>query len=64
VSKKITSETPFRRLVSNFIESRIAVGAFGVLVCIVLIAVFAPWISPQNPYDLAQINILNGSLPP
>jgi peptide/nickel transport system permease protein len=30
----------------------------------VLIAIAAPWIAPQNPYDLAQLNILDGGLPP
>ncbi len=27
-------------------------------------AVFAPWITPQDPYDLAQLDIMDGSLPP
>ena len=32
-------------------------------VCI-FIVIFAPWITPQNPYDLAVISILNSTLPP
>lgn len=31
---------------------------------IVLVAVFAPWIAHQNPYDLAQLDIMDGLLPP
>ena len=26
--------------------------------------VFAPWITPQDPYDLAQLDIMDGNLPP
>jgi peptide/nickel transport system permease protein len=40
------------------------VGALLVLLVIVLLAVFAPWISPQNPYDLGQIDIMDGRLEP
>ncbi len=31
---------------------------------IALLAVFAPWVAPQNPYDLAQLDIMDGRLPP
>jgi peptide/nickel transport system permease protein len=31
---------------------------------IVLLAVIAPLISPQNPYDLAQLDVVDGRLPP
>ena len=31
---------------------------------IVLAAIFAPLISPQNPYDLAQLDIMDSTLPP
>ena len=57
-------ETPFQRFVSEFCESRIAL--FGLLVfsCIVIIAVLAPWIAPQNPYDLAQLDIMEGRMEP
>ncbi|MFC0385062.1 ABC transporter permease [Muricoccus vinaceus] len=57
-------ETPFRRFVSEFFESKIATGALLVFVCIVLVAVLAPVISPQNPYDLAQLDIMDGRLEP
>jgi peptide/nickel transport system permease protein len=57
-------DTPFRRLIEDFVASRLAVGALVVFVCIVLVAFLSPWISPQNPYDLSEINILDGRLPP
>jgi peptide/nickel transport system permease protein len=59
-----TVETRLRRFISDFIENRIAVSALVLLVGIVLIAVFAPLISPQNPYNLAEIDIMDGRLPP
>jgi peptide/nickel transport system permease protein len=35
-----------------------------VLALIIAAALFAPWISPQNPYDLAQLDLLDGRLAP
>lgn len=34
------------------------------LAAIVIAALFAPWLAPQNPYDLAQIDLLDSRLPP
>ena len=49
---------------SDFTESRLAVLGLVLFVTIVLVAVLAPLISPQNPYDLAQLDITEGRLPP
>ncbi|MBI3706854.1 MAG: ABC transporter permease [Proteobacteria bacterium] len=57
-------ETPFRRFVGDFVRSRVAVFGLALLCMILLIAVAAPWISPQNPYDLRQLDILDGRMPP
>jgi len=57
-------QTPFRRFASSYAESRIAVGGLVALALIIFIAVFAPLISQQNPYDLAQLNIMDGQLVP
>jgi len=57
-------ETPLRRFVSDFTENKVAVGALLVFIAIVFVALFAPLISPQNPYDLAEIDIQDGRLPP
>ncbi|MDR3519213.1 MAG: ABC transporter permease [Azospirillaceae bacterium] len=35
-----------------------------VLVAAVLVAVLAPWLSQQNPYDLAQLDVIDAHLPP
>lgn len=57
-------ETPFRRFVSEFCESKVALGALLVFTLIALAAIFAPWISPQDPYDLAVLDIMDGRLEP
>jgi len=57
-------ETPFQRFRAEFADSKIAVGALLLLMLIVFLAVVAPWITPQNPYDLAQVDVLDGKLPP
>ncbi len=60
----IRSTSPFSRFVSEFCESRLAVIGLLFLVMIILIAIFAPALSPQNPYDLSQIDIMDGRLAP
>ncbi len=57
-------ETPFQRFLSEFIASPLALFGLAVFTTIVLVAVFAPWIAPQNPYDLAQLDIMDGRLEP
>ncbi|MBY2924479.1 ABC transporter permease [Rhizobium leguminosarum] len=49
---------------ANFFSSPAATIAFLTLVIICCLALFAPWISPQNPYDLMQLDIMDGRLPP
>ena len=48
----------------RFVESPVAALAAALLAVIALAALFAPWLAPQNPYDLAQVDILDGGLPP
>ena len=48
----------------EFLRSRIAATAATGLALIVVLALFAPWIAPQNPYDLASLDLLDARLPP
>ena len=57
-------ETPFQRFVAEFAASRLALAGLAVFALIVLVAVLAPWIAPQNPYDLAQLDIMDGRAEP
>jgi peptide/nickel transport system permease protein len=56
--------TPARRFMRAFASSKLAMGGLVAFSAIVLAALLAPWISPQNPYDLMQLDILDGRLPP
>jgi len=57
-------ETRLLRLWNEFRDSRVAVAALGVVAVLAVLAAAAPWIAPQNPYDLAQLSILDNMLPP
>ena len=59
----IREETPFHRFVAEFAASRLALGGLVVFVLIAAAAILAPLIAPQNPYDLAQLDIMDGRLP-
>lgn len=55
---------PVTRVLGDFSRSRIALFGLAGVVCVAVIATFAPFLAPQNPYDLAQIDIMDGMLPP
>lgn len=58
------AESPWRRFASEFAESRLALAGLVLLVAIILTAIAAPIISPQNPYDLAQLDVMDSKLAP
>src|SRR5262245_17705001 len=62
--KKINQRFGLDEFVIEFSRSKIAVLALLILLIILFIAACASVISPQNPYDLAQLDILDGGLPP
>ncbi len=57
-------ETGLVRLWREFAESRLALVALACVAALFALALAAPWIAPQNPYDLAQLSILDNNLPP
>src|SRR6266536_1378430 len=57
-------ETPFARVVRDFLANPVAIFGLALLTLIVIAAVLAPLISPQNPYDLAQLDVMDSRLPP
>lgn len=59
-----TVETPWRRFIRNYFSSKIAAAGFVLLVLILLAAIFAPMLSPQNPYDLAKLDVMDSRLEP
>ncbi|MDB5904827.1 MAG: peptide transporter permease [Betaproteobacteria bacterium] len=60
----VSANAPRRELVASFMKSRIALVALVLLGIVVLAAVFAPVIAPQNPYNLAELDILDSKLAP
>ena len=57
-------DTPLAVVTTGFARDPIAVAAFVVLCVVVLAAAAAPIVSPQDPYDLAQLDILDSKLSP
>lgn len=57
-------ETPLKRIISEFAESRLAIAGLVLFAVMILAALLAPWIAPQNPYDLAGLDIMDSRMPP
>src|SRR5690606_6575412 len=58
------AQTPLRQFFADFGASKLALLGVALLVLTVGAALFAPWIAPQNPYDIASLDILDSKLPP
>ncbi|PPR79318.1 MAG: Glutathione transport system permease protein GsiD [Alphaproteobacteria bacterium MarineAlpha3_Bin5] len=50
--------------VFDFLQSPLAVISGLIVLLLVLLAVFAPWIASTNPFDPASLNLMNGFTPP
>ena len=55
---------PWRRFCAQFAESRLALAGLALLAAVVVVAVLAPVVSPQNPYDLKQLDVMDSKLAP
>ncbi|VVE84329.1 peptide ABC transporter permease [Pandoraea sputorum] len=60
----VRRESPWQQGLRELLRSKSAVLGLVVLVVLIVAALTAPWISPQNPYDLGQLNVLDNRLPP
>ena len=60
----MSEQTPFERFAAEFAASRVALAGLALLSLIVLIALAAPWLAPQDPYDLAKLDLLDSRQPP
>jgi peptide/nickel transport system permease protein len=58
------AETAFQRFISRFTEDKLAVFGLALVLTISLLAILAPWITPQNPYDLAKVDLMDSKLSP
>lgn len=59
-----TSRRPASSALRHFLKAPSALIGIGLLTLLILGALFAPQISPQNPFDLAAIDVLDARLPP
>lgn len=57
-------ESRWRIFVAQFLTSKLAVFGLVLLVVFLFLAIFAPWVSPQNPFDIATLDIFDSKLPP
>ena len=57
-------ESPFRRFLVQFRENRLAMAGLILMILLAIPAVAAPWIAPQNPYDIGSLDILDSQMPP
>lgn len=57
-------DTPLMRFTRAYFASRIAAAASAVLLLMVLAALCAPLLAPQNPYDLMALDIMDSRLAP
>ena len=51
-------------LIYSFKRDRVAIASFIVLLMLVLLSILAPVISPYDPYDANNIDIMNSEIPP
>jgi peptide/nickel transport system permease protein len=60
----MSAASPVAIFWDEFKESRIAVAALFVVLLIFVLALAAPFISPQNPYNLAELSLMDARRPP
>jgi len=63
-SRPLREHSIWWRMAADFARSRIALAGLLLLAAVLLVALVAPWITPQNPYDLMQLDVLDARLPP
>jgi len=64
IVEPVRVQTPFQRFLSDYFDSRVATAAIVVFGIMLFIALFAPWISPQNPYDLMIVDVMDSRMRP
>ncbi|MCZ8311303.1 MAG: ABC transporter permease [Magnetospirillum sp.] len=60
----MNATSPVARFWREFCENRVALAALIVVAATILLAIFAPLVVPQNPYDLASLALIDARRPP
>ncbi|MGH1427891.1 MAG: ABC transporter permease [Arenicella sp.] len=58
------AESPLRRIISDFSNSKVAIIALLIVISLSVMSIFAPFFTYQNPYDLTQLDIMDSVLHP
>lgn len=58
------SQSPLRQVALALVSDKLALVGLILVAIFLVLAILAPLIAPQNPYDLAQLDIMDGRLPP
>ncbi|MFE0752493.1 ABC transporter permease [Inquilinus sp. NPDC058860] len=60
----MSATTPVGRFVAEFRENRVAVAALIVVLAVIALALLAPVLTPQDPYDLSTLSLRDARRPP
>lgn len=60
----VRRESPWQQGLHEFLRSKSAVFGLVIFIVLAVAALAAPWITPQNPYDLMQLDVMDARLPP
>ncbi|MCU4181434.1 ABC transporter permease [Bosea sp. BH3] len=60
----MSEASPVARFWAEFRESKVAVAALAVVVLMIGLALLAPLVAPQDPYDLANLSLSDARRPP
>lgn len=63
-TEAVSKESLLTEWLQAFMASKLAIFGLACTVLMLLLALFAPWVTPQNPYDLLQLDILDSRLAP
>jgi len=61
---KTPARSPIRQVISALLRDKLALFGIILVTIFVFAALLAPLLAPQDPYDLAQLDIMDGRLPP
>lgn len=56
--------TPFWRFAQSYMASKVAVAGLLMLVLVLLTALVGPYLAPQNPYNLMELDVMDSRLAP
>ena len=60
----VHAQSPTRQLIGDFVSRKLAMIGLLIVLILVVTALLAPVLAPQDPYDLMQLDIMDGRLAP